>query len=209
MSASPPSLSHSHRLLGSIMAGLFITLGFWFGPEIYRMLEQAEPASLPVEDRPAAVVSTAVPRPSQDVVAPAPNHTNQDRSSYREDPVELLARLRQTCEFWSARANDDRGRVFRDRACREMREYAAATRQSSPTTRRQPPATVRAPAPSPPAGIYIHECTNLKPGSINYRRCRAQESERLKSLCRHHRQREQWQAAGQWCAAYESYIIVE
>lgn len=121
-----------------------------------------------------------------------------------------LARYRQSCEFWSSRSGDAAGRIFRKRACKQMRDYAKSTGQRVPTVniKTNPRASAKKPARKS-SRVVPKECTQHDYGSVRYRQCRAQESQRLKKMCQFHQQREERSQAAQWCAAYEAYQIVK
>lgn len=192
-----------------ILLATTITLGFWFGSDLYRLWmnepEIAVPAALP-DVRPSP---QPAPAPAPLDVAPVQIRTPAPARSV-EDIVAELARRAQTCTFWSTRANDTAGKIYRDRACREMRQYAASTGQRAPSIdmRQQAPRTGTKPKKKSRI-IRLNECADHDYGSIRYRQCRANESQRLRAMCQFHRQRDEWQEAGRWCAAYESYSIVD
>lgn len=163
---------------------------------------------------PSAAAIAPAPEPSHTAAASGVEEpalqTLRPQSVSAEDPVAALQRHTQTCVFWTQRATDQNGRAFRDHACSVMREYAARTGQAAPKIGAAPRALARKP---PRAGTVLphhgRECGQHRHGSINYRRCRARESQRLKERCRFYRQSEKREAAASWCAAYESYQVVD
>ena len=192
--------------LVGLIAGTAIVIGIQFGPDIHRHWFPEPAPVLPLlntPDRPAPQ-----PSPAPLDVAPVKPGT-RPLARPTEDTAAALARRAQTCTFWSARANDASGKIYRDRACREMRRYAAATGQRVPSVdaHRQAPRIETKPRKESRA-VRLNECTDHDYGSIRYRQCRANESQRLGTMCQFHRQRDEWQEAGRWCAAYESYSIV-
>ena len=120
-----------------------------------------------------------------------------------------LERYRQTCEFWSSRSGDAAGRIFRKRACKQMRDFAKASGQRVPSVKAVKQSTAKKKPARKSARVVPNECTQYDYGSVRYRQCRAQESQRLKRMCQFHQQREERQQAAEWCAAYESYQIVK
>lgn len=198
------------RWLEGILAGILMTLGFTFAPDFYlQWVAPAEPAPRPIlpvvtpVEQPAAAVPVA---PLPQVIAP----TAKRPSSTLTDNAATLTRYAQSCAFWSARDNDASGRIFRDRACQQMREYAAATGQRVPTIRKNASAVNAEKKVQPPvARVVVDECTDHTRGSVRYRQCRGQESQRLKQLCHFYLQREERPLAAAWCAAYESYPVVD
>jgi len=192
-----------------ILIATLIVLGFWFGPDIHRLwFEKAEPVNAPLP-------RNVMPAPAE-IPSPLPVETAPLQSDTRKpvprgvDTAATLARLAQSCAFWSARANDSSGKAFRDRACREMRGYAASTGQRVPSmdVRARVP-QVRKELSRSSKRLAVEECTRHVHGSILYRQCRARESQRLKNICQDHRQRDEWQQVGEWCSAYENYRVVD
>ncbi|MBW3566425.1 MAG: hypothetical protein KY410_00465 [Proteobacteria bacterium] len=201
-----PRISPAGFLVG-LIAGTAIVIGIRFGPDIYsRWFPEPAPV-LPLLNAPDRPAPQTAPAP-RDVAPVKPEPSPRARSI--EDIAAELARRAQTCTFWSARANDASGKIYRDRACREMRRYAASTGQRVPSTDTRQRAPRIETKPRKKSGVVrLNECKDHDYGSIRYRQCRANESQRLRTMCQFHRQRDEWQEAGRWCAAYESYSIVD
>ena len=191
------------------LAGILITAGFWFGADIYRYLvpPTVSAPQPPVVIPPSPVASTqSIPNDAEKKVSPS---RALPRTVRKEDVKNVLADLAQTCAFWSARDGDRSGRVFRDRACAQMRQYAAETRQPVPSIHVRPAPRIERNAPSRTQMVAVNQCERFDYGSVRYRQCRANESARLREMCQFHRQRDEWQAADPWCAAYENYQVVD
>lgn len=191
--------------------GIVVTAAFWFGhPDAFKLLKQLhEPAvtQWPVMREP---LPTTVTLPAE-IATPEPP-VKPSRAVPSEDTAATLASLKRTCTFWTARASDSAGRLYRDRACRQMREYADQSGQRAPVISTTSPSAAPESSPRRQAAVpraVVNECTRHERGSLSYRKCRALESQRLKNLCQVYRQRNEWQLAGEWCAAYERYPIVD
>lgn len=195
--------------LGGAVFGVLFTAAFWFGPDALALFRQLhEPAATP-----QPVIREPLPAPAAPPAEiAAPPAAKPSSTVPPEDTAAALASLTRTCTFWTARATDSAGRLYRDRACRQMREYAERNGQRAPLVSAVPSSAVPQPSPRNQAVVpraIVNECTRHERGSISYRKCRALESQRLKNLCQVHRQRDEWQLAGEWCAAYEHYPIVD
>ena len=198
-----------------ILVAVSATIAF-FGPQAWPLVfPQTQPIVsevLPLPESPQSVETpVVVTEPSPVVVEPLPSITVQ---KYQVDEAAeaqaTLERYRQTCEFWTARSGDAAGRIFRKRACKQMRDYAKSTGLRAPTVKikKSPKISTKKPARKS-SRVVPKECTQHDYGSVRYRQCRAQESQRLKKMCQFHQQREERSQAAQWCAAYESYQIVK
>lgn len=200
-------------LVASFGAGIAVAVILQLDVSVLQFLQapapqpEPVPALMPAPPEISAVAVTPVPESGEAIPEPRVAHPEQD---FAEDPVAALQRMEASCAFWTQRATDKNGHVFRDRACSEMRQYAARTGQRTPKIGAGSRAATR---DSRSAGkkspLYVRECTEHRQGSITYRRCRAQESQRLKERCQYHRQSEQWAEAAGWCAAYESYQVID
>lgn len=196
-----------------LIIGTLIACGFWFGPDIRQMINPSTPTPVAPNIQPAlpkVQQPAATPQPTITAVK-TPSHTAVAENSFKEDEAAALQRMARTCAFWSARADDVSGRIYRDRSCRDMRAYAVRTKQPVPsihTIAREEKPTPARPARHVPV-IDVNECERHEDGSIRYRQCRATESRRLKNMCQHHRQRDEWQEASRWCSAYDNYLIVD
>lgn len=209
MSAQRPSAGF---LPGIIFGTLFVVV-FWFGADLYPLvagwfqpheIHDAPPAAVPAMPEPVRTPRKETAIPPAPIVE-TPRRAPADRAA---DAEETLASLARTCAFWSARATDASGRMFRDKACGDMRAFAASTGQASPgidgrAVEPETRTTRRKPKPVP-----VNECLREEKGSIAYRRCRVQENHRLKDMCHFHRARGEWENAKRWCAAYRAYPIV-
>lgn len=170
----------------------------------------SEPA-LP-EIPPTVEAPVVAPEPRPVVVEPLPSVSVQKyQVDEAAEAAATLERYKQTCEFWSARAGDAAGRIYRKRACQQMRDYAKSTGQRAPSVKIKK-STGKSVVKKPQRKslrVVPKECTQHDYGSVRYRQCRAQESQRLKKMCQFHQQREERLQAAEWCAAYESYQIVK
>lgn len=198
------------RLLefGYVVVAFLITFGVWFGPDVYDGLKREMRSSPATSASPPPVVSANGKKPeaAKELRPIVPDVESADERN-RQRNAQILERMAQTCAFWSSRSDEPSGRVFRDRACKEMRRFAAKTQQVIPRLDARPapsPAVPRSRRPS----VHVNDCGTYERGSIRYRQCRASEKQRLKQQCQYHRQREQWSQAGAWCAAADRYWIV-
>lgn len=200
-------------LLIVVAAGATIA---FFGPQAWTLVfPQTQPVAsgaLPLPESPQAVETPAVvTEPSPVLVEPLPSISVQKyQVDEAAEAAATLERYRQTCEFWSSRSGDAAGRIFRKRACNQMRDFAKSTGQRVPTVNIKKSAKTSAKKLARKSvRVVPKECTQHDYGSVRYRQCRAQESQRLKKMCQFHQQREERSQAAQWCAAYESYQIVK
>lgn len=208
------------QFLVGVIAGSVISVGAWLGPQAWHAMfvpapvkiAQPPPPPTPIPEPPRErpVEDEVVPPPV--VVQPPPSVTVQKhRVDEAAEAAATLARYAQSCKFWSDRSGDAAGRIYRKRACRQMRDYAKSTGQRAPSIKadkRRAKITASKPKPAKKR-VVPNECTKHDYGSVRYRQCRAQESQRLKKMCQFHQQREERREAADWCAAYESYQIVK
>lgn len=203
-----------------VFSGLFVVVAVAaiavFGTPPWNLVvpqpQRVAPEVSPLPEAPQPIATPEVrTEPSPVVVQPLPSISVQKyQVDEAAEAAATLERYRQTCAFWSSRSGDAAGRIFRTRACKQMRDYAKSTGQRAPVVKiqKRSKATARKPERKT-RRVVPKECTQHEYGSVRFRQCRAQESQRLKKMCQFHQQREERTQAAEWCAAYESYQIVK
>mgnify|MGYP001121022853 CR=1 FL=1 len=130
-----------------------------------------------------------------------------------------LAKLIETCSYWTQRNQRGENEGFQTMACNDMRRFALQSNQPAPGV------TIRKAAPKSKTSsvarrlrVTVDECGRYTYKSIDYRRCRAVEKDRLRKRCRHftervnvsrgdHR-RSYLRQQDAWCLAYNQYLVI-
>ena len=146
------------------------------------------------------------------VVNEQPMHENPVKVTVPVPDVKVLAQMKSTCEYWSVRANDRRGRVFRDSACRNYKQYAnrfgvsiRVPRVSQTTNITTGPRHKSGSSP-----VFVaYQCQDERFGSIEYRKCRARVKRHMLAECTSRRKNLGLNVAEPYCRVAETYEIVK
>ena len=139
----------------------------------------------PADERP----SSRSPSP-EEAVAPSPSGAPvaaRSASKARVPDPQVLQRLAETCRYWTEQNTRGQYDGHQEMACNDMASYASQLEIASDIA--NSPRPIQSQTPGSPSvttrqsAIYVDQCDRHSHGSIEYRRCRAREKQRLSAVC--------------------------
>ena len=156
--------------------------------EQFRVPDAPPPAAEPAIGQPPSPGETLRPAvsPPPPRHAPAAPRTPSQSTPQRGDPA-LLQRLTQTCRYWTEQNTRGQYDGHQQLACDDMTRYAqqfGMAIQPARTQRPQAQGTTPRTSSGAQVSVYVDQCERHGYGSIDFRRCRANEKNRLTEQCR-------------------------
>lgn len=200
-----------------LIAGLLVA-GVLIGSLFFWPINSPEPVKPPPDQATPRIPGNKPRQPPEQAFEPE----FQRRTFPAPTIDEQWQALAKTCRYWTRQASGSNAsstdRAFQQSACSRQQAYAAqhgiewtAPRVASPPRRET--------APDVSVRVYVNECEQFRYGSVDYRRCRANERQRLENQC--NAVTTQWNRANgerrmrlddfrmAWCSAARHYQIVK